>query len=119
MSGGPICSFAYAVSARGARKILFDLSVDHLVGPFDNALSGLCRWGREEERLGMRCVSVTPPLFMHHKAKGRVSGDSDIQRYGGDGEIREKGYSENLMWSARNVSLFLSLFLRRKWRRAC
>ncbi|KAH6721181.1 hypothetical protein BKA61DRAFT_152676 [Leptodontidium sp. MPI-SDFR-AT-0119] len=103
VTGGPICTFAYALSLEGARKVLFDLSVDHLVGPFDNALAGLCRWGRERERLGMRCYSVTPPIFVHHKPKGYVSGDSDIQLVGGGGkgELREVGSTENIVWSAR------------------
>ncbi|KAG4433359.1 hypothetical protein IFR05_011165 [Cadophora sp. M221] len=103
VTGGPICTFAYALSLEGARKVLFDLSVDHLVGPFDNALAGLCRWGRERERLGMRCYSVTPPVFVHHKSKGYVSGDSDIQLVGGGGkgELREVGSTENIVWSAR------------------
>lgn len=120
ITGAPICTFAYALSLEGARKVLFDLSVDHLVGPFDNALAGLCRWGREEERLGMRleyhiafvprnanrpdrCFSVTPPVFMHHKAKGRVSSDSDIQVVGGGGKgvMREVGTTENIVFSAR------------------
>ena len=102
ISGGPICSFAYALSQRGARKVLFDLSVDHLVGPFDNALAGLCRWGRDEQRMGMKCVSVSPPLFEHHKAKGHVYKDSDIQKYGGTKEdVRDIGWTENIVWSAR------------------
>lgn len=103
VTGGPICTFAYALSLEGARKVLFDLSVDHLVGPFDNALAGLCRRGREKERLGMRCYSITPPVFMHHKAKGYVNGDSDIQLVGGGqkGELREVGATENIVWSAR------------------
>jgi hypothetical protein len=101
ISGGPICSFAYALSQEGARKVLFDLSVDHLAGPFDNALARLCRWGREKERLGMRCLSVTPPLFMHHRAKGSMRGDSDIQQVVGGGELREVGSTENIVWSAR------------------
>lgn len=106
VTGGPICTFAYALSARGARKLLFDLSVDHLNGPFDNSLADLCRFGREESRLGMKCVSSTPGLFFHHKAKGYVGGDSDIQKVGGEeitkGKIREKGSTENVVWSARN-----------------
>ncbi|KAF8866244.1 hypothetical protein BDZ45DRAFT_710845 [Acephala macrosclerotiorum] len=102
VTGGPICTFAYVLSLSGARKVLFDRSVDHLAGSFDNALAGLCRWGREEGRLGMRCLSVTPPIFVHHKAKGRVMGDSDIQGFSGGGEIREKGYIENVVWSARD-----------------
>lgn len=122
VTAAPICTFAYAVSLRGAQKILYDLSVDRLAGPFDNALAWLCRravgsWGglgrgEDPESLGDRgfdakCLSVTPPLFFHHKAKGPINADSDIQSYGGDGgpdelgEIREKGQTENIMWSAR------------------
>ncbi|PBP20863.1 hypothetical protein BUE80_DR008440 [Diplocarpon rosae] len=103
VTGAPICTFAYALSLEGAKKVLFDLSVDHLAGPFDNALAGLCRWGRPETRLGMRCFTVTPPVFMHHKAKGYSNGDSDIQVVGGGGKgsLREVGTTENMVWSAR------------------
>ncbi|KAI2471178.1 glycosyltransferase family 25 protein [Annulohypoxylon bovei var. microspora] len=112
ITGAPICTFAYALSQRGARKVLFDLSVDHLTGPFDNALAGLCRravstWGVEDPAvagdrgLDAKCISVTPPIFFHHKARGLVNGDSDIQTVK-DGEIREKGKTENIVWSARN-----------------
>ncbi|KAK7733100.1 hypothetical protein SLS53_008288 [Cytospora paraplurivora] len=110
ISGAPMCTFAYAVSQRGARKLLFDLSVDHLVGAYDNALAGLCRRavaavGEEnpegDRGLETKCISVTPPVFFHHKAKGAIAGDSDIQTVGGDA-VREKGTTENIMWSARN-----------------
>jgi hypothetical protein len=133
-TAAPICTFAYAVTNRGAERILFDLSVDRLSGPFDNALAWLCRravgsWsslakgaksakadgtagGKTQEMftdkgdlgLDMKCLSVTPPLFFHHKAKGAVSGDSDIQAVGGnkDTRVREKGTTENIVWSARN-----------------
>ncbi|KAI1395143.1 glycosyltransferase family 25 protein [Hypoxylon fuscum] len=112
ITGAPICTFAYALSQRGARKVLFDLSVDHLDGPFDNALAGLCRravstWGVKDPAeagdrgLDAKCISVTPPVFFHHKAKGLVNGDSDIQTVK-DGQIREKGRTENIVWSARN-----------------
>ncbi|KAK7698645.1 hypothetical protein SLS64_012384 [Diaporthe eres] len=129
VTAAPICTFAYAVSNRGAQKILYDLSVDRLSGPFDNALAWLCRravggWSKlaalaaagdpqdREGKLGDRgldakCLSVTPPVFFHHKAKGNIHGDSDIQNVGGEGEeekppvIREKGSTENVMWSAR------------------
>ncbi|KAB5526260.1 glycosyltransferase family 25 protein [Coniochaeta sp. 2T2.1] len=132
VTAAPICTFAYALSQKGARKVLFDLSVDRLSGPFDNALAWLCRravvgWpkllaaaggegaAKEEEvktdkdrGLDAKCFSVTPPVFFHHKARGPVSGDSDIQVVdGGRGEekkeqkIREKGTTENIVWSAR------------------
>ncbi|KAI1847717.1 hypothetical protein JX266_006212 [Neoarthrinium moseri] len=111
ITGAPICTFAYALSQKGARKVLFDLSVDHLNGPFDNSLAWLCRRavssvGAPEEKAGDRgldtkCLSVTPPIFFHHKAKGMMSGDSDIQTVA-DGAVREKGVTENIVWSARN-----------------
>jgi hypothetical protein len=104
VSGGPICTFAYALSQSGARKVLFDLSVDHLLGAFDNALAGFCRDGASGNQDGLRakCISVTPPVFFHHKAKGPIIGDSDIQSIQSGGEVRQKGTTENIVWSARN-----------------
>lgn len=105
VSGGPICSFAYALSQSGARKVLLDLSIDHLQGAYDNALAGLCRNGASGDTDGLRakCVSVTPPVFFHHRSKGSVAKDSDIQNVGNDNApIREKGTTENIVWSARN-----------------
>lgn len=120
VTAAPICSFAYALSRRGAQKVLLALSVDGLEGPFDNSLAGLCRRavappapdgaGHDRFDLGLdaRCLSVTPPLFFHHRAKGALSGDSDIQgggsggSSGGDTRVREKGTTENIVWSARN-----------------
>jgi len=96
-TGAPICTYAYALSYKGAQKLLYALSVDGLRGPFDNSLSDLCRY----QFHGVNCVSVTPPFFSHHKSKGYMSGDSDIQRYGGGGEVREKGETENIVYSAR------------------
>lgn len=111
ISAGPMCSFAYAVSQAGARKLLFELSVNHLTGPFDNALADLCRRavssiGEESPNAGDRgldtkCISVTPPVFFHHRARGRIFGDSDIQTVESS-DVREKGTTENIMWSARN-----------------
>lgn len=110
ISAAPICTFAYALSQAGARKVLFDLSVDRLDGAFDNALANLCKrsvssvgedYPGIDRGLKTKCISVTPPVFFHHKARGRISGDSDIQSIGSS-DIREKGTTENIMWSARN-----------------
>ena len=116
VTGAPICTFAYALSRQGARKVLFGLSVDGLHGAFDNELAALCRRavgnysgdhnileenGNNDYGLNSKCVSVTPPVFFHHKAKGHVSGDSDIQSVAED-QTREKGTTENIVWSARN-----------------
>ncbi|KAI4594638.1 hypothetical protein KJ359_007728 [Pestalotiopsis sp. 9143b] len=104
VSGAPICTFAYALSQKGARKVLYDLSVDRLAGAFDNALAGLCRDGAAGNKNGLRakCITVTPPVFFHHRAKGRIAGDSDIQTYENTEQVRQKGTTENIVWSARN-----------------
>ena len=93
--GDNICSFAYALSAAGARKALQYLGIEGQHKPFDNHLSDLCRLRAN----GMRCVSVVPSLFVHHRPRGKTSGDSDIN--GGSGEVREHGFTENIVYSTR------------------
>lgn len=107
VTGAPICSFAYALTRRGAQKVLFDLSVDRLDANFDNALGTFCRNGgsRKGDPTGLnaKCLTVTPPVFFHHRPKGLIGAESDIVDHGDESQkIREKGTSENIMWSARN-----------------
>lgn len=81
--------------AKGSRELL-----GHGSDPHSGAAVG--KENAEGDRgLNAKCISVTPPVFFHHKARGRVSGDSDIQEGGGD-DVREKGTTENIVWSARN-----------------
>lgn len=95
-TGAPICTFAYAVSLRGAQKIMWAMAMQGSNLAYDNALAYFCRDGY----LNIKCVSVQPMMFMHHRPAGPVNKDSDIQN--GDGAvIREKGYTENIVWSAR------------------
>lgn len=103
VSGGPICTFSYALSQSGARKVLYGLAVDRLSGAFDNALADLCREGASgnEDGLRAKCLSVTPPVFFHHRAKGPLAADSDIQKFEST-DVRQKGTTENIVWSARN-----------------
>ncbi|KAL6701209.1 glycosyltransferase family 25 protein [Trichoderma pleuroticola] len=107
MSAAPICTFAYAVSQTGARKILYGLSVDGLHMAFDNSLAQLCRdamygLGRNQSSaLNMKCISVNPTIMFHHKARGLVASGSDIQNVGGDGSVRDKGETESIRWSMR------------------
>ncbi|KAJ1325490.1 glycosyl transferase family 25 [Microdochium nivale] len=95
--GDNTCSFAYALSQTGARRALEYMSLRGQHKAFDNHLSDLCRTRAN----GMRCVSVVPSLFVHHRARGMVSADSDIQPAGGDGEFRELGSTENVLYSTR------------------
>ena len=98
-SMGPTCTFAYALSKAGAKKILYELSVNGLPGFFDNSVSDMCR----DKSMGMRCISVIPPLMVHHRGRGWVAADSDINhpspRPGDD--VRTIGSTENIVYSVR------------------
>lgn len=99
-AGAPICTFGYGVSYRGAQKILQALAVKGGASlAFDNALAFLCRDGY----LDMKCYSVEPQLFQHHRPAGAMNKDSDINSFG-DGDAkgtRDKGVTEMIVWSAR------------------
>ena len=100
----PICTYAYAVSARGAQKILLQMGLfesnepykGHPNSAFDNNLSWMC----EQKIMGMKCVSVTPPLFFSHRPAGSESRDSDIALNDGS-NVREKGTTDVIVWSTR------------------
>ncbi|KAI1391603.1 glycosyltransferase family 25 protein [Hypoxylon trugodes] len=95
--GDNVCSFAYALSASGAKKALQYMALEGQHKPFDNHLSDLCRLRVD----GMRCVSIVPSLFVHHRPRGKISGDSDINKGGPDSEVREAGFTENVLYSTR------------------
>ncbi|KAI9650870.1 hypothetical protein NHQ30_000905 [Ciborinia camelliae] len=99
-AGAPICTFGYAVSYRGAQKILMALAVKGGANlAMDNALAYLCRDGY----LDMKCYSVEPQLFQHHQPAGAMNKDSDIHSFGGGDAMgtREKGVTDMIVWSAR------------------
>ncbi|CAM1503736.1 Fc.00g013270.m01.CDS01 [Cosmosporella sp. VM-42] len=108
LTAAPICSFSYAVTQRGARKLLYALSINGLHMAFDNSLAQLCRdsagamsRGLEERGLGIKCISVNPTIMFHHKAKGPVSADTDLQSMSLDGRIRGQGVTESIKYSMR------------------
>lgn len=97
-SSGTVCSLAYAVSHQGARKLLREFD-SHYDAQWDLMLQKWCEGGYhlrgrsnpksdpdtddvDPEDQGIRpiCVTVQPPLFSHHFAKG---GTSNIQGQGG------------------------------------
>ena len=94
-TGAPICTFAYAISARGAQKILAGLGLKGTGYNFDNALAYFCRDGI----MDIKCFTVQPMLFHHHRAAGSMRKDSDtIDTENG---VRETGFTENIVWSTR------------------
>ncbi|KAE8149570.1 hypothetical protein BDV25DRAFT_172761 [Aspergillus avenaceus] len=92
------CTFGYAVTLEGARRILAELSVNYLNLPVDNAMSDLCA-GSNRPRI--RCYAPFPNLIGTFRARGYVSRDSDIDQW----EDRKFEYHDaqayNMVFSTR------------------
>ncbi|KAF4634552.1 hypothetical protein G7Y89_g3552 [Cudoniella acicularis] len=91
-AGAPICTFAYALSARGAQKVLYHLGTRGQVSNYDNALAFMCRDGN----LNLKCYSVEPFLFMHHRAARPLDKDSDNLINEHD-KVCEKAFTESIV----------------------
>lgn len=81
-SGGALCTVAYAVSQRGARKLLYEFGVRSWSRIWDVELGDWCARSRSSGQGGNDniCVTVQPPIFAHHHPPG---GESDIGGLGG------------------------------------
>ncbi|KAF4548250.1 Hypothetical protein D9617_30g011550 [Elsinoe fawcettii] len=77
MSDFPLCTFGYAVSLQGARKILFRMEQE-IDTNYDTDLANHCR-------TGLDCLSVTPPLFHEDDKQNRASSDTS------NGNTRDQG----------------------------
>ena len=89
-----LCLYAYALSYRGARKLLRYQGASTVFRPIDFVISDWC--GDPD----VKCVGVFPQIIDSHKAAGRQSRDSDIGN-GDPQEIRTKGYTYNIVHSTR------------------
>ena len=100
--GTPICTFGYALSLRGAQRILWSLSVRGLKALFDNALSS---WCSDHEQDGV-CLSSHPTYFMQHKAVGGPGKNSDNVK---NNPGAKKAETLNIRWSTRlNIEQLLT-----------
>ncbi|CRG83899.1 hypothetical protein PISL3812_01255 [Talaromyces islandicus] len=95
---GQICSLGYAVSQRGARRILYEMGVAKYDGPYDIMLRDICE-GVNERPKGAVCLSVEPGLFNHHRPVGPSSYHSDISEH--TAAPVEIAFTENIRYSAR------------------
>jgi GR25 family glycosyltransferase involved in LPS biosynthesis len=94
----PVCSVAYAVSQRGARRILYELSVRNYTSEFDNMLREMCD-GEEMRSVKLTCLTTQPALFTHWWPRGSRKKESDID--GTREGWRDVGESKNIRWSVR------------------
>ncbi len=89
----PVCTIGYAVTLKGAQKLLHTIGSEGSVGaPVDLAMISGIQSG------GLRSLTVVPPLFTPWKT-GTIS-DSDIDDLGTTKEELPQG-SENLRNSGR------------------
>jgi len=93
----PTCSNAYAISNRGARRLLLNLGLQKLDGPFDNMIAGWCEG--QGWRTARNCYGVIPSLFGMYRTAGSASRDSDIDTIKG---TRDRSFSPNIRYSVRN-----------------
>ncbi|GAB7336727.1 hypothetical protein MBLNU13_g10828t1 [Cladosporium sp. NU13] len=101
-SSRPICTWAYAVSADGARKVLAEASEGH-AGAFDLLMMDGCKTER------WRCITVNTELFNnYHPVGGELS---EIRA--GEGEpglepaaSKGMGHTKNVLTSARCAGLY-------------
>ncbi|KAL8702310.1 MAG: hypothetical protein Q9201_004480 [Fulgogasparrea decipioides] len=90
-----VCLYSYALSFRGAQKVLRWQNNVKTFNPIDMGIGYQCR-----DDANFRCIAVYPQLVDSHKAAGRESKDSDIGSFDPK-KIREKGLSWNIARSTR------------------
>ncbi|KAJ5504763.1 hypothetical protein N7463_007637 [Penicillium fimorum] len=90
------CTFGYAVTARGAKKILTALAIDHIELPVDVAMAELCGGLGDRERI--ECFAPFPNLIGTYRPAGPAYKDSDINS--GDQNVHEE-QAYNLVYSTR------------------
>lgn len=98
-AGGGLCLQAYALSLRGARKILQFYMTRTEFSPIDLDMHRLCK----EQILGFRCVGVFPQLWGSHRSAGYTHRDSDIQGSNrvDKGKFRAQAMTFNVVHSVR------------------
>jgi hypothetical protein len=105
-SVGPICTWAYAVSASGAHKLLAEASEGHH-DAFDLMLMNKCK----SEKL--RCITVNMELFDQYlPAEGEQSevraGNSGADSEADPISLQSMGHTDNVLESARCAGLYNS-----------
>ncbi|KAH7414363.1 hypothetical protein DE146DRAFT_640017 [Phaeosphaeria sp. MPI-PUGE-AT-0046c] len=91
-TGGELCTVGYAVSQRGARRLLHQFGIKGWNGIFDSEMGRWCAgedpdMGKNypkpapgEKKKERVCITSQPPIFAHHHP---MQGESDIGGLGG------------------------------------
>ena len=96
-SEGAVCTAAYAISQRGARKALYHMSMNPFNSPIDWGMAGLCK----NKKYDFTCISPWPQLVGVSRPTANTAKWSDIG-YGLDSERTvEEGTSLHLVYPTR------------------
>lgn len=99
------CTLGYALSRKGAQRLLYELGVHNFDGTTDMALRSFC--DGSGGHAVHTCLTVQPQLFQHHRSVGPKSSGSEISEHN-DGYITQ-AFTKNIRWSARlNLGLLLN-----------
>ncbi|KAI1479038.1 glycosyltransferase family 25 protein [Daldinia eschscholtzii] len=77
-----VCSLAYAVTQKGARKLLYELGLKDMTSAFDIELRWFCEGTGQPNRGRHTCLTVEPSLFQIHLPAGPKKSNSDISDHG-------------------------------------
>lgn len=91
-----LCSIAYAISQKGARKFLYEMGIKRLDAAADLMIAWLC--DGVHGRPMHKCLTVNPQLFNQHRAAGPMNKASNIQSY--KGTIKHAS-TENIMYGTK------------------
>ena len=94
---GGTCTYAYAISYHGAAKMLKYMSMDIYQDAVDFGLEDMCK----DKKRNFRCIGVFPQIVGDHKPAGGANKDSDIGKGGSKDNVREKGFTYNVVHSTR------------------
>ena len=93
-----LCMYGYALSLRGAQKLLYHQTMAGKASLSDRGLQQVCN----DRYLGYKCIAPYPTLISTHKAAGATSKDSDREdTKTADGGFRQVGETNQIVYSTR------------------
>ncbi|KAH7303740.1 hypothetical protein B0I35DRAFT_472208 [Stachybotrys elegans] len=90
-----VCTLGYAVSQRGAQKLLHEVGMKDVGGGFDILFRYFCDGSKGRRR--HICLTVQPALFHHYRPAGAKSAGSGIH---GD-DFQHNGSTDMVRWSVQ------------------
>ncbi|KAJ4163380.1 hypothetical protein LMH87_005114 [Akanthomyces muscarius] len=92
-----VCTLGYALSHRGARRIMQEVALKPVTDAYDILLRFFCE-GTHGRKKGV-CLAPQPPYFHHHRPAGPMAAMSDIGDH--EGEFRKQPMTDMVRWSVR------------------